>query len=343
MLSTILATAAVVAAAPSTLPTVASGVVVDAATGQPVSGALVQQEGSVTSAFTKPDGSFRLLLDRSGAASLTVSGVGFESQTLPVGNGKDLKVSLATVGGFVPSAPNTPLVPMGQSSADTAPLNTGLIFGYRLRREVTEQGGASISGLANNDFRLAARYRMRPWLLEAEGSHAQTPVDLPSLPRESSPAFSPSTWQVGARGSYIFPLSKDLETAAGLGYRWSNTVPNNGDIRYTGSGIDTEQTRHAVGVVGTAAWRPNRGPWHFEGTLGLYPLVFGSAKAPGTPFANTFRSDVRGVVGYELTPGLRLGVGGQWDQWVGNGGSVGAQIVSLQLHYTPGGLPRGNE
>ena len=79
MFSTLLTTAAIVAAAPSTLPTVASGVVVDAATGQPVAGALVQQEGSVTSAFTKPDGSFRLLLDRAGSATLTVSGVGFDS------------------------------------------------------------------------------------------------------------------------------------------------------------------------------------------------------------------------------------------------------------------------
>jgi hypothetical protein len=142
--------------------------------------------------------------------------------------------------------------------------------------------------------------------------------------------------------NYILPLKSDLETAVGLGYRWSNTVPNNSDIRYTGSGIDFEQTRHALGAVGTVAYRPGRGPWHFEGSLGLYPLVFGTSKAPGTPFASSFLSDLRGVVGYEITPGLRLGVGGQWDQWAGNG-SIGAQMLSLQIHYTPGGLPKGNE
>jgi hypothetical protein len=140
----------------------------------------------------------------------------------------------------------------------------------------------------------------------------------------------------------MLPLSSDLESAVGLGYRWSNTVPNNNNIRYTGSGIDFEQTRQALGAVGTVAYRPGRGPWHFEGSLGLYPLVFGSAKDPGTPFASSFLTDARAIVGYEVVRGLRLGVGYQFDDWRGNGADS-AHLFSLNAQYTPGGLPKGND
>ena len=53
-------------------------------------------------------------------------------------------------------------------------------------------------------------------------------------------------------------------------------------------------------------------------------------------------SDLRGVVGYELVPGMRVGVGFQQENWWGNG-SEGARIYSAQLHYTPGGVPKGAE
>jgi hypothetical protein len=340
----LIAQATVQAPAPQTaaIPTVANGVVVDAATGQPLAGMLVQQGGSVTSVFTKPDGTFRVLLDKTGQASLTVSGVGYEGRTMPVGDGRDLRFELSAVSGFLPSEPVAALQPIGSSPADLAPLNTGINFAYRLRRQAVETGGANYAGLANNDYRIALRYRLKPWLIEAEGAHWQTPVELAGLPREQNPAFSPSTWTAGARAGAIFPFGTDLEAAAALGYRWQNTAPNNADIRFTGTDIDVEQTRHALGGVGTLAWRPGRGKWHAEGSLGLYPLVFGFAKAPGAPFAASFLTDARAVVGYEIIPGFRLGIGGQVEHWAGTG-SDSSQILSVQVHYTPGGLPRGNE
>ncbi|MNT10401.1 hypothetical protein D3C72_1452310 [compost metagenome] len=167
-------------------------------------------------------------------------------------------------------------------------------------------------------------------------------MELSGLAREQNPAFSPSTWTFGARVGRIFAINPDLEAAGALGYRWQNTVPNNADIRYTGSAIDFEQSRHAAGAVGTLAWRPNRGPWHVEGSLGLYPLVFGSAKAPGAPFAANFLTDARATVGYEIVRGMRLGVGYQLEDWRGDG-SDSSHLFSLNVHYTPGGLPKGDE
>lgn len=338
-----IAAAAVIAQAPATapLPVVATGTVVDAATGAPLAGALVQQEGSVTSAFTRADGSFRLLLDRAGRATLTVSAVGYEAVTLPVGNGQNLSAKLTIVSGFVPAEEGLPGETV-RPSVETAPLDSGITVAYRLRRQAVETGGASYSGFANNDFRAGARLRLMPWLFEAEGAHFQTPVDLAGLSREENPAFSPSTWQAGVRAGRVFPLSSDLETAASVAYRWSNTTPNNNNIRFTGSDIDVEQTRHAAGLSGALAWRPNRGPWQAEASLGLYPLVFGSAKAPGAAFASSFLTDARASVGYEIIRGMRVGVGYQLEDWRGNGAD-NSHMLLLNVHYQPGGIPKGDE
>jgi hypothetical protein len=336
-----IAAAAVIAQAPASLPATATGAVVDAATGAPIAGALVQQEGSVTSAFTRPDGTFRLLLDKTGQKTLTVSAVGYETFRLPIGNGQNLSAKLAAVSGFVPVAPAAD-AGLSPTAAETAPIDSGVTVAYRLRRQAVETGGAGYSGLANNDFRVGARLRLRPWLFEAEGAHYQTPVDLAGLSREENPAFSPSTWQAGARVGRIFALSNDLETAASLAYRWSNTSPNNNNIRFTGSNLDVEQTRQAAGLSGTVAWRPNRGPWQAEASLGLYPLVFGTAKAPGTPFANSFLTDARAGVGYEIIRGMRVGLGYQLEDWRGNG-SDSSHMLLLNVHYQPGGIPKGDE
>lgn len=329
----------------SPLPSSAAGIVRDAQTNEPISGVLVQQEGAVTSVFTQPDGTFRVLLERGAGNRLTISGVGYDAVNAPIGDGQNVNVKLTLLAGFVPSAPLLPNVPIGQSTADTAPLNTGLIFAYRLREQTTASGAASYSGLISNDFRLGARFRLRPYLIDAEGSHNQTGIDVTGLDRSANPAFRPSTYQAGLRVGALMPLfSPDLEIAGQLGYRWTNTVPNNADVPYTGSPLDWEQTRHALGPVATIAWRPGRGKFHAEGSVGYYGVVASASRSLGTPFANQSLLDTRAILGYELVPGMRLGLGYQYDNWMGNGnGSDTAHIGSLQLHYTPGGAPKGNE
>jgi hypothetical protein len=337
------APAAAPAAPSQALPATATGFVADAQTGQPLAGVLVQQEGAVTSAFTQADGSFRVLLERGGAPRLVVSAVGYEPLTVPVGDGQALRVRLAGISGFVPASPMLPASPVGQSAAETVPLNTGLIFAYRLRQQTLQSGAAKVDGLVSNDFRLGMRFRLRPALFEAEGAHFETPIDVAGLERSQNPAFRPSTWQAGARAGLLFPLfHPDLEVAGLLGYRWSNTVPNNADVPYTGSAIDWEQTRHAVGPVALVAWRPGRGRFHAEASYGYYPFVRTTAEAPGAPFADQRLSDLRAVLGFELVPGMRLGLGYQQEDWMGSG-SDASKMLSLQIHYTPGGVPKGLE
>lgn len=331
------------APAPANLPVVATGMV-RSADGQPVAGALVQQEGSVTSAFTNASGGFRLLLDKTGGRTLTVSAVGYEAETVPIDAGKDLAVTLRPITGFLPATPDQAFVPVGTATrAETAPLNSGLQFAYRVRSSSLAAGNASLGGIANNDFRLGARFRWRPWLLEAEGGHFQYPVDVAGLGRDENPAFSPSVWQAGARIGMIFPLRDDVESALAVGYRWNSTVPNNNDIPFTGSPLDFEQNRHALGGVGTLGWRPNRGPWHFEAQAGLYPVVLASAEAPGVPYGSSFMTDIRTTVGYEIVRGMRIGAGYQLEDWRGGAGTENAHLLTINMHYTPGGVPAGDE
>jgi hypothetical protein len=317
----------------------------DAASGRPLAGALVQQEGAVSSVFSQDDGSFRLLLERQASAQITVTAVGYEPVTvgLPADGKSPLDINLVALSGFMPTNPALQVPASGPSAADTAPLNTGLIFAYRLRQQVSQSGTARTEGFANNDYRIGLRFRLRPLIFEAEGSHHETPVDMAGFDRTANPAFRPSTWQAGARAGVLTALfHPDLEFAGMAGYRWTNTVPNNNDVPYTGSDIDWEQTRQAFGPVGTLAWRPGRGPWHMEGSFGWYPWVLAAAKAPGRPFGDQSLWDARAVLGYEVVEGMRLGLGYQAEQWNGNGTDM-AQVYSLQLHYTPGGAPKGFE
>lgn len=327
------------------LPATATGVVVDAQSGQPVVGVLVQQEGAVTSAFTQADGSFRVLLERGAAPRLAISAVGYEPASVAVGDGKDLRVRISAIAGFVPASPMLPASPVGQSAVDTVPLNSGLVFAYRLRQQAVSAGVGRYDGMVSNDYRIGVRFRLRPLIIDAEGSHHESPVDVAGLDRTSNPAFRPSTWQAGARVGLMTPIfHPDLEGALQAGYRWSNTVPNNGDVPFTGSDLDWEQTRHAVGPVATLAWRPGRGKLHAEASYGFYPLVRGTSEAPGRPFADQRLTDLRAVLGYEVVPGMRVGLGYQADHWMGDGnGDDVSKIYSLQLHYTPGGVPKGLE
>lgn len=337
--------ATVVAAAPApTLPSTVAGTVVDASTGAPLPGVLIQQEGAVSSALTQADGGFRLLLEKGAGACLVVGAVGYEPLHVELtGTAAPLRVSLTPVSGFIPASPMLPVDQQGQGQADTAPLNTGMIFAYRFRNHLIQAGNARLDGWANNDWRIGLRMRLRPLLLEAEGSHHETPVDLAGLDRVANPAFRPSTWQAGARVGLLTPVfHPDLELAGSLGYRWSNTVPNNSDVPFTGSDLDWEQTRQALGPVATLAWRPWRSRFHAELSYGYYPWTMASARTPGKPFAQALLTDLRGVVGVEVVPGMRLGVGYHEDHWTGNGQDF-ARIWSMQLHYTPGGTPRGFE
>jgi hypothetical protein len=329
------------------LPSVVTGVVQDASTKEPIGGALIQQEGSVTSVFSQPDGHFRLLMDKTGGGAITVSAVGYENASTAVGTGKDLQIGLRGVSGFLPAAPLAPLAPVGLSAAETAPLNSGLVFTYSLRNVNDQAPGSSgapatIAGWSNNDFRLGARVRWKPWLVEAEGAHYEVPADVTGLRKEDNPAFRPSTWQVGARVGAFYPFTSDLEGALMAAYRWNNTVPNNGRVPYTGSDLDFEQTRHALGGVALAAWRPGRGRWHLEGSAGYYPLVYANADSPGNPIAGSNLLEARAILGYEVMPGLRLGLGAGLERWSGTGQDQSVRL-SIGVHYTPGGVPKGNE
>lgn len=335
-----LAAIALAAPAPAHAATTATGVVVDAQSGKPLGGVLVQQEDGLNAVFTRQDGRFALPIDPHGAQSIVFSAVGFERGSAKLST-QPLKVSLAPIAAYVPEPRPADAHP-GQPAHERAPLHSQLTLAYRGRYAQRTLGGASLAGFSNNDFAIAGRFRFKRFLFDLEGSHQETPVDMAGLAREDNPAFIPSIWQIGARGGYFWPLGEHLELGAQLGYRYLTYAPNNADIRYTGTDLDVEHSRHAFGPVGTLAWRPGGGPWRFEAGLGLYPLVLGSAKAPGAPVAASFLTDLRASANYEVARGVELGAGYQYDDWRGNGYD-GAHILGIHMNYTPGGLPGGEQ
>jgi hypothetical protein len=303
----------------------ASGTVVDAQSGAPLSGIVVQQEGGLAVTLTGADGRFKLVLEP-GARELTLSGVGHARKTVTAAEAMSIRLEPLT-SYVVQAAP-----PATEPTEASHPLRGGLEFGYRLRRQALAVGSANVEGLANNDVRLGYRWRGGPWLLEGEGMHYQTPVNVPGLAREANPAFSPSTWQAGALAGAAWQPWPGLEAGLGAGYRYNVTTPNNGGIPYTASALDFEQTRHAAGGAGLAAWE--LGPVRLEGRLAYYPLVWASAKAPGSTFGGESLLDARLAGYYRLMPGLALGLTYGLERWQGSGSESG-QLLGAVLHYAP--------
>ena len=118
-------------------------------------------------------------------------------------------------------------------------------------------------------------------------------------------------------------------------YRWTNTVPNNNTIPYTGSDLDFEQTRHAFGGEALVAVRPGRGHWHFEFGGGYYPYVYAIADSPGSVFAGSSMVDAHAMLGYEVVPGLRLGLGASYERWTGAGDDTGLKQVQEPPPQSP--------
>ena len=136
--------------------------------------------------------------------------------------------------------------------------------------------------------------------------------------------------------------ASDVEAAVMGAYRWTNTVPNNNTNPYTGAGLDFEQTRHAFGGEALVAVRPGRGHWHIEFGGGYYPYVYAIADSPGSVFAGSSMVDAHAMLGYEVVPGLRLGLGASYERWTGAGDDTGLRAM-VGMHYTPGGVPKGND
>lgn len=309
--------------------TALDGQVLDARSGSPVPGALIQQVDGAATAIAGPDGRFRILLEATGAKAIAVSDPGHEREVLPVLAKGTVRVLLAPLAGFAPRREVEAVAPLGQIFP---PLRPGLEIDYRLRRTNVTAGASQLNGLANNDVRLGYRWRDGPWLVEGEGAHWQTPVNVPMIARAANPAFSPSSWQAGLMAGRSWALAPDLEVAAAGTYRFQVTTPNNGDVPYTGGPLDFEQTRHAVGPTIMAAWQ--RGPLRLEGRAGWLPLAWAAADAPGQPFGGEGTVDARLAAYWRLMPGLSLGLGYGWETWRGNG-SEDAHILGLKLQYVP--------
>jgi hypothetical protein len=272
---------------------------------------------------------------------LAFTASGYERLTVPAA--RSLKVKLVPLDAVTPDrAPALKPEYDPNAPTQTPPaLASAVRFAYRARYETASAGNASIAGGGNNDYRIGLRYRWSPWLLAADGAHVQIPVEVAGVPRGQNPAMSPSTYEAGVRAAYVWPLRGPWEAAAGLGYRYRNITPNNKDVPYTGSDLDFEQTRHALGLVGILGWRPATSPWSLELGAQAYPLAYAWAKDPGQPYAGQFGAEGYAGVAYEIVNGLRLGLDYRVEYWKGSGQDV-SHILGLQFQYTPSGMMKGS-
>lgn len=292
--------------------------------GRPVPGAYVRSQNGSYSAFTDGQGRFRL---NDGSGPFLVEAPGFRTVVID----QPEHVVLQRLTTFVPTPEIQAKAPELSSALSLFP--TGIAARYGLERRDENASGATISGLANNVFGAVVRFKQGAWLVEADVSHLETPVNLATLPDRQNPAFRPDIWSLGVHGGWAAWQTPSWVVIPEVAFKalWSD--PKNNGTPFTGTPLDVSQGRYGLGARLAGGWR-----WaevlDVTAAAGLYPLVMTGA-SKGTPLPVSGGWELGGSVGRELFPGLTFALGYRHEGWWGNAYGDSQHHVFLEARYAP--------
>ncbi len=295
--------------------------------GAPVAGVLVQQLGGIASAITDDQGRFVLRLEPGARSALTFSAVGYLPREVPLNQA--MSVSLRPVPIYRPGF--KPLVSEAEQRPDRF-YDTQLGVMYRTRYQSVTGRSRLVEGWANNDLAGYARVRAEPLVLGLEGFRFKAPVTIGPLTAQPAPQPAVETTQWSAWLGYPFEVA-EFELLPQIGYTTSYWVPNNLGTPWTGTPLDYNQTRQGVGI-GIEAGRAF-GCLDLTGRIAVIPAL--GTVLSGAPYSvGDLRSAELGLgAGYQVVPGLRLGVNAarQWDS--GTDLDEWANIFGVSVTYLP--------
>lgn len=295
--------------------------------GKPLAGVLVHQPGGVASALTDEQGRFFLRLDPAAQARLSFSAVGYLACEVPLPGAGSVTLQPVPVyrPGFKPLAPEP-------EPAERPFFDSQLGLHYRVRYQSVTGRSHLVEGWASNDLAGFARLRAAPVVLGLEGFRFKAPLTLAPLAAQVSPQPTVENTQWAAWLGYPLSLG-GIEWLLQAGYVTSYWVPGNQGTPWTGTPLDFGQTRQGAALALEAGHA--FGALDVSARVAYIPAL--ATVLSGAPYSVGDLRSTEVVIGagYEVLPGLRLGlnVARQWangtdlDEW--------ANVFGLSATYLP--------
>lgn len=318
--------ALVALAGPALAATQATGRVQDAS-GKALPHVYVHQLGGVTATFTDEQGNFRLDLDPKAGTRLILSAPGYQGVEI---DAAQLRAPVTLKPAPLVTAPKAPAAP---EAAPTSGFASGYGLRYGWRNQTLASSGNSVGGLINNELGLNARIRQDAWVWGLDAYRNRAAVSLPSL--TAGTTFTPETVQAELSLGYLFG-SGSLEVVPRLTALYRSVTANTQGAAYSGTPLDYDETRQAVGLGAAVGYRL---------MPGLDCLVEGDY-FPGLLTSETLKeapsqlSGLQGLkvglkLGYALVPGLQLQAGYQHESWGATNYAQDADVVLLGIVSRP--------
>lgn len=295
------------------------------ASGKALPHVYVHQLGGVTSTFTDEAGNFRLDLDPKAGSRVLLSAPGYRGVEV---DARELKTPVTLTPApqvTVPSAAS----PAEPEAGSAFPSALGVRYGWR--NQSLGSSGNAVAGPINNELGLFARLRQANVLWGLEAFRNRASVSVPGL----NTTFTPETTQAELSLGCVLG-APSLEVAPRLTALYRSVLANTQGAAYTGTPLDYDETRQAVGLGIALASTLGSG---LEATLeaDYYPsfLTFNTLKdAPGQ------LTGLQGVkaglkVGYTLVPGLQVQAGYQHESWGATGYAQDADVVLVGVASRP--------
>lgn len=302
---------------------VVGGIVVDAVHGQPLEGVYIKQQDSLNAGFSQVDGRFELRLMRGFPQILVFSREGYEPIALPFQHSlKTLRIQLHPLNTYRPT-----LAPAHSSPAE-AP--NSRLFGnqftlfYQMNYSLLADQKVHIQGFALNEMGLDTDLLLfYPQAIRGRFYRGRLPVDVANFPFQ--PAFFVNTLQAKLGTGWIQDLNPQIQLYLGGDLLFHNQSPDNrssqdqSPVPFTGSILDFEQNRLALGSRATLAWKLSNQFTLFP-DLGLYPVGVNFVRNRSSSTIDYLLAGELGLKGrYEIMPGI-YAVGNYHTQlWYGLG------------------------
>lgn len=295
------------------------------ASGKALPHVYVHQLGGVTSTFTDDQGNFRLDLDPKAGTRVLMSAPGYQGVELDAGQ---LKSAVTLKPAPVVTVPAAAVPPEAEA---TRPIASHLGVRYGWRNQTTGANGNGVSGAINNELGLSARLRQDHVLWGLEAFRNRASVAVPAM----GATFTPETVQAELSLGCVLG-GPALEIAPRLSALYRSVHANTQGAAYTGTPLDYDETRQAVGVgVAVGTMLGDRLEVTLDGDY--YPgfLTFGSLKEAPAQLAGLQGLKAGLKLGYTLVPGLQLQAGYQHESWGATGYAQDADVVLVGVASRP--------
>jgi|GEM_PF-2303104 hypothetical protein len=311
-----------------------SGHVQDA-NGHALAHVYVHQENGMTSAFSNERGEFTLELDPKGGSLLLAESPGYQPVEIPVAETTQPIQLAKSPAVAVPSETETAET-RAQAPADL--LNNSFAVRYDWRWQTYGYFANSVAGAVDNELGLDWSARLDNWLWTLDAERSRAAVRVPSLTPSNPNAsvLTPETIEGTLELGYALKAG-EVEVAPYVAGLWRQVTAGSNGAAVTGTPLDADQTRQAIGLGLQGAKRIAPRLVAF-GDLGVYTapnVTFNNGPASITGLSGLNGAKLKLGLGFDLIPTIRFDLTYRHDYWRATNYAEDADVAMLGISYHP--------